>query len=54
MFSDKIPEVGYSPDITALFQYFTFDFAHILPAVYLVCGVLFAFFLIRSLKNKFI
>lgn len=53
LFSDKVPSVNYSPDISNLFDFFTYNWLHLWPAVALLLGVLFGTFIIRIVKNNF-
>jgi len=48
-----IPDVNYRPPIEDLFANFQHNFVTISPALFLVCGVLFAFYVIRKIKNDF-
>lgn len=51
--SQNVPDVNYSPDIQDLFRYFGYSWDTISPAVYLLCGVLLAFFLLTILKKTY-
>lgn len=48
--SENIPEIGYSPDITDLFDFFGVNWNTLSPALWLLFGTLFAFFLLKILK----
>lgn len=51
--SENIPDVTYSPDIHDLFFYFGINWSTLAPALYLLFGVLFGFFVLKILKDKF-
>lgn len=48
--SDKIPDIGYSPDISKLFMFFGINWDTLGPALWLLFGTLFGFFVLRLLK----
>lgn len=51
--SEKIPEIPYSPDITDLFMFFGINWETLSPALWLLFGTLFAFFMLWVLKQHF-
>lgn len=42
--SEKVPDITYKPDITDLFDFFTINWNTLSPALWLLFGTLFAFF----------
>jgi len=51
--SDKVPDVTYSPDINKLFYFFGINWETLSPALYVLFGVLFGFFVLKIMKNRF-
>ena len=48
--SEKIPEVDYSPHISDLFKFFGYNWTTLGPALWLLFGTLFGFFVLYLLK----
>lgn len=48
--SDKIPEIGYRPDMSKLFMFFGINWDTLSPVLWLLFGTLFAFFIFKVLK----
>lgn len=48
-----IPEINYSPPIRDLFANFKYNWETLSPVIFLLLGVLFAFFLLRKIKDNF-
>jgi hypothetical protein len=53
MYLLNIPSVNYSPDINDLFANFYHNWDTLSPALWLLYGTLFAFFLLGVLKKKY-
>lgn len=51
--SPNIPDVKYSPDINDLFSFFKFNWETLSPALWLLYGVLFAFFIAGIIKKLY-
>lgn len=49
--SPNIPDVEYSPNINDLFHYFGINWETLSPALWVLYGVLFAFFVLAILKK---
>jgi len=49
--SENIPEIPYSPDITDLFTFFGINWNTLGPVLWLLFGVLFAFIVLKVLKQ---
>lgn len=49
--SENIPEVTYSPPISDLFNFFKINWETLSPALWLLYGVLFAFFVLGIIKK---
>lgn len=45
--SDNIPDVSYRPDIGNLFEYFAINWETLSPALWVLFGILFGFFVLR-------
>lgn len=48
--SDNVPDVGYKPPIGDLFEFAAFNWSTLGPALWLLFGTLFAFFVLKLLK----
>lgn len=51
--SDKIPSLGYSPDINQIFRNFQVNWTTLSPATTLLYGILLAFFIAKIVKSRF-
>jgi len=51
--SDKVPDVNYSPPIQDLFYFFGVNWGTLGPALWLLFGTLFGFFVLKILKVYF-
>lgn len=51
--SENIPDVTYRPDINDLFHYFGINWETLSPALWVLFGTLFAFFVLKILKDRF-
>lgn len=49
--SKNIPDVNYSPDISELFKFFGINWDTLSPALWVLYGVLAAFFILGILKR---
>jgi hypothetical protein len=49
--SENVPEINYSPDIKDLFHYFTINWETLSPALWVLYGVLIAFFFLGIIKK---
>lgn len=50
--SDKVPDVNYSPPISDLFMFFGINWDTLTPVIVLLLGTLFAFFVLKIVKNN--
>lgn len=51
--SDNIPDVNYRPPIKDLFHFFDINWNTLSPVLWLLFGTLFAFFILKILKDKY-
>lgn len=51
--SDKIPDVNYRPPIQDLFRFFGINWDTLSPALWVLFGTLFAFFVAKIIKDRF-
>lgn len=49
--SDKMPNISYEPDISDLFMFFGINWEVLSPAIYLIVGLGFGFFLAKIIKK---
>jgi len=52
--SDKVPDIGYRPPISDLFMFFGINWNTLGPALWVLFGTLFGFFVLKILKDRFI
>lgn len=52
--SDKIPNINVEHDITDLFFYFGINWNTIAPAIYIILGTAFGYYVLKILKNIYI
>ena len=50
--SEKVPDIDYSPNIQDLFMFFGINWDTLGPVLWLLFGTLFAFFIIRIVKQN--
>lgn len=50
--SEKIPDITYRPPITDLFTFFGINWDTLAPALWLLFGTLFAFFVLKIVKQN--
>lgn len=53
MWSNKVPEINYSPPIKDLFGFFAFNWNTLTPAISLLLGIFVAFYIAKLLINNF-
>ncbi len=52
--SELVPDVTYKPPIQDLFMFFGINWETLSPALWLLFGTLFGFFVLKMLKNHFV
>ena len=52
--SDKVPDITYKPPINDLFTFFGINWATLGPALWVLFGTLFGFFVLKIIKSRFI
>lgn len=52
--SDKVPDITYKPPIEDLFKFFGINWNTLSPALWVLFGTLFGFFVLKILKDRFI
>lgn len=52
--SDLMPQINYSPPISDLFANLQFNMSTLSPALVILFGILFAGYLIKKIKDRFI
>lgn len=50
--SDKVPDINYRPPINDLFMFFGINWNTLAPVMLLLLGTLFAFFVLKIVKNN--
>lgn len=51
--SDNIPDIDYRPPIEDLFRFFGINWDTLSPVLFLLFGTLFAFFVLKILKDLY-
>lgn len=52
--SEKVPDITYKPPIEDLFMFFGINWNTISPALWVLFGTLFGFFVLKIIKSRFI